>query len=115
MLANTTQLTNAMLKYIGLSSYTGSQNRRRDPDGRPKSHRLVHTYVSYSIPMKLRKYINPPFPAEDPELDVEAQFASRVVREAQKRIEKKKRLQCLSGWLWCECGSYCHRFGYVAT
>ena len=53
--------------------------------------------------MKLRKYVNPPFPAEDPELDVEAQFASRVVREAQKRIEKKKRLQCLSGWLWCKC------------
>ena len=53
--------------------------------------------------MKLRKYINPPFPAEDPELDVEAQFASHVVRQARKRIETKQRLQCLSGWLWCKC------------
>ena len=88
---------------IGLSSYPGSQNRHDDADARPKSHRLLHTYVSYSIPMKLHKYSNPPFPAEDPELDVEAQFASHVVREAQKRIEKKRRLQCLSGWLWCKC------------
>ena len=111
MLANITQLINAMLKldFVGLSSHPGSQNCRSDSDGRPKSHRLLHTYVSYSIPMKLRKYSNPPFPAEDPELDVEAQFASHVVREAQKRIEKKKRLQCLSGWLWCKCARYCQK------
>ena len=47
-------------------------------------------------------YSNPPFPDEDPELDVEAQFANHIVRGAQKRIEKKRRLQCVSGWLWCK-------------
>ena len=49
-----------------------SQSRRRDRDAsdRPGSHTFLHKYVSYSIPSKLRKYSNPPFPDEDPELDV---------------------------------------------
>ena len=89
--------------YVGLLSLsTDSQSRQRGAGEQPQSQKFLHKYVSYSIPSKLRKYSNPPFPDEDPELDVEAQFASHVVREAQKRIEKKRRLQCLSGWLWCK-------------
>jgi len=38
---------------------------------------------------------------EDPELDVEAQFSRQAVRGAQAAIVKKKKLQCVSGWLWC--------------
>ena len=50
----------------------------------------------------LRKYMIPKGNRLDPELDVEAQFSRQVVREAQSRIAKGTRLQCIAGWLWCE-------------
>ena len=33
---------------------------------------------------------------------MEAHFARHVVRSTQMAIEKKGRLQCISGWLWCK-------------
>ena len=39
---------------------------------------------------------------QDPELDVEAQFSSNVVRRQKRVIANKMRLQCVSGWLWCK-------------
>ena len=39
---------------------------------------------------------------QDPELDVEAQFSRHVVSRQRRVIANKMRLQCVSGWLWCE-------------
>lgn len=65
--------------------------------------KFVNSYVSYSIANQLRKYIVPQHEEQDPELDVEAQFGRDAVRNARSAIAKRKRLQCTSGWLWCEC------------
>ena len=64
--------------------------------------RFVNSYVGYSMARHLRKYIVPKGEQLDPELDVEAHLAERVIRDARSRINKKKRLQCISGWLWCK-------------
>ena len=65
--------------------------------------RCVQWYTNYSMAHHLRKYIIPKGNRLDPELDVEAQFSNRTVREAQSRIAKGMRKQCITGWLWCEC------------
>lgn len=61
----------------------------------------MNSYVSYSIANQLRKYIVPKNEERDPELDVEAQFGRDAVQSARSAIAKKKRMQCISGWLWC--------------
>ena len=66
------------------------------------SLKLVNSYVSYSMAHHLRKYMVPKRDRLDPELDVEAQFSRRAVREAQSSIAKGTRLQCITGWLWCK-------------
>ena len=81
-----------------LSSASGSAQ-----SGTSRLRRFVNVYTSYSVPRQLRKYIQPKEQRLDPELDVEAQFSRRAVREAQSKIAKSTRLQCISGWLWCEC------------
>ena len=68
------------------------------------SGQFLQVYVGYSMAHHLRKYIVPKGSRLDPELDVEAQFSRRTVQEAQSRIAKSMRLQCISGWLGCECG-----------
>lgn len=75
------------------------------PQGQKDSSKLdkfVRFYTSYSIAHHLRKYIIPKGNRLDPELDVEAQFSRQVVRDAQARIAKGMRVQCISGWLWCK-------------
>ena len=62
--------------------------------------------MGYSMAHHLRKYIVPKNDRLDPELDVEAQFSRRAVQEAQSRIEAGMRLQCVTGWLWCELGGW---------
>ncbi len=64
--------------------------------------KFVNSYVSYSVANNLRKYIIPKHEEQDPELDVEAQFGRNAVRTAQMAIAKKKRMQCINGWLWCK-------------
>ncbi len=83
------------------------QRRRSAPTPQTESQpsrreELVERYVSYSIAHHLRKYIEPRSEQQDPELDVEAQFGRSAVRSAQTAIEKKRALQCISGWLWCK-------------
>jgi len=46
--------------------------------------------------------MNPKGEQLDPELDVEAQFSRRAVRNAQSSIYKRERLKFLSGWLYCK-------------
>lgn len=66
---------------------------------------------------RLRKYIEPKSDQQDPELDVEAQFGRTAVRSAQHAIQKKHRLQCISGWLWCEwpLSVYCTAHTQITT
>ena len=63
---------------------------------------MVEAYISFSTAHLLRMNIEPVNGHEDPELDVEAQFGHHAVRGAQAAIANKKKLQCVSGWLWCE-------------
>ena len=65
-------------------------------------NKLINRYVSYSLPRQMRKYVEPRSERQDPELDVEAQFGRGAVRDAQRNIERKKRLRHISAWLWCE-------------
>ena len=59
-------------------------------------------YTNYSMAHHLRKYMVPKGNRLDPELDVEAKFSRQTVREAQSRINKGMRKQCITAWLWCE-------------
>lgn len=61
----------------------------------------VTTYTDLSIALRLRAFIYPPEPLQDPELDVEAQFGRAAVSRAQKELETSRKKQCLSGWMWC--------------
>ena len=62
--------------------------------------KVVASYVGYSMAHHLRKYITPKSEQLDPELDVEAHFSSRAVRDARSKIVRKERLRCITGWLW---------------
>ena len=67
-----------------------------------RTQHAVDAYVRYSMAHHLRKYMTPKRDRLDPELDVEAQFSRRAVRNAQSDIARKERLRCLTGWLWCK-------------
>ncbi len=85
--------------------FIGQRRRSAPPQTESQPSRreeLVERYVSYSIAHHLRKYIEPRSEQQDPELDVEAQFGRSAVRSAQTAIQKKRALQCISGWLWCK-------------
>lgn len=76
------------------SHKTGSTNQGCSNQGMEK-------YVKFSLAHTLRMNLEPDPNAQDPELDVEAQFSRRVVNRQRKVIANKMRLQCVSGWLWC--------------
>ncbi len=66
----------------------------------PPVKRALEVYVRYSVVQNLRRYMATKSDQLDPELDVEAQFSRRAVRDAQSNIKKHGRLRCYGQCLW---------------
>ncbi|CAI8043998.1 hypothetical protein GBAR_LOCUS24420 [Geodia barretti] len=102
--------TPLMAAHQGQTGYDGrghtqQQSRRTSQAASAKpgcSKRGVEGYVKFSLAHTLRMNLEPDPTRLDPELDVEAQFSSNVVRRQKRVIANKMRLQCVSGWLWCK-------------
>ncbi len=86
---------------VPLSPATPTQSRS-PPD--PWYDRLIEKYVCYSTPRLLRMNIEPVVGEQDPELDIDAHLPRQHVRSQTAIIKRRRKLQCVSGWLWCKLG-----------